>query len=197
MSACRTQRSGGTGHPRASKCAWCQHMGASVRACTWKQHGQQDQFVSGDYVVSACYGHMLASVWGGSAVRQENKDRLERCLALSVAERANRAGAPQQHACAAALLDVCKLEELCSRRSRNSSVSNSSGDSGSSGDDSSSGGSDSSGDGACHCTAEVEAFRDWGTPYADVDRLLKGPQRGVMPGVLKGDGGRCRWCSHQ
>ena len=67
----------------------------------------------------------------------------------------------------------------------------------SSGDDSSSGGSGSSGYCGCHCTAEVEAFRDWGTPYAHVDRLLKGPQRGVMPCVLKGDGRRCRWCSHQ
>ena len=106
--------------------------------------------------------------------------------------RVSGAGAPPQHAWAAALLDACKLEELRSR-----SANSSSGDSGSSGDDSSSGGSDSSGDGGCHCTAEVEAFRDWGTPYADVDRLLKGPQRGVMPGVLKGDGRRCRWCSHQ
>ena len=100
--------------------------------------------------------------------------------------------APPQHAWAAALLDACKLEELRSR-----SANSSSGDSGSSGDDSSSGGSGSSGDGGCHCTAQVEAFRDWGTPYAHVDRLLKGPQRGVMPGVLKGDGRRCRWCSHQ
>ena len=29
-------------------------------------------------VSGACFGHMVASMWDGSAVRQENKDRLER-----------------------------------------------------------------------------------------------------------------------
>ena len=178
-------------------CAWCKHMRDFGHPCTWKPRGQQDQFLSAADVSAACFGHMVASVWDGSVVRQQNKDRLKRCLAMSVSERGSGEDAPPQHAWAAALLDACKLEELRSRRSRNSNVSNSSGDSGSSGDDSSSGGSGSSGDDGCHYTAQVEAFRDWGTPYAHVDRLLKGPQRGVMPGVLKGDGRRCRWCSHQ
>ena len=115
-----------------TKCAWCKHMRDSNHACTWKPRGQQDKFVSADDVRAACFGHMVASVWDGSVVRQQNKDRLKRCLAMSVSERGSGAGAPPQHAWAAALLDVCKLEELRSRRSRNSDVSNSSGDSGSS-----------------------------------------------------------------
>ena len=121
-----------------TKCAWCKHMRDSNHACTWKPRGQQDQFVSAADVSAACFGHMVASVWDGSAVRQQNKDRLERCLEMSVSERGSGEGAPPQHAWAAALLDACKLEEL---RTRNSNVSNSSGYSGSSGDDSSSGGS--------------------------------------------------------
>ena len=192
MLARGTRRRRGVTDAHDKKCAWCKHMRGSDHACTWKPRGPQDQFVSAADVSGACFGHMVASVWDGSAVRQQNKDRLKRCLAMSVSENGNGEGAPPQHAWAAALLDACKLEELRSR-----SANSSSGDSGSSGDDSSSGGSGSSSDGGCHCTAEVEAFRDWGTPYADVDRLLKGPQRGVMPGVLKGDGRRCRWCSHQ
>ena len=38
---------------------WCQHMGAGVSVCTWKRHGQQGKFVSGDDVASACFGHMV------------------------------------------------------------------------------------------------------------------------------------------
>ena len=87
MSVRRTRHSGGTGRSGASKCAWCKHMGADVGACTWKPRGQQGWFVSGGDVAAACFGHMVASVWDGSAVRQQNKDRLKRCLALSVAER--------------------------------------------------------------------------------------------------------------
>ena len=108
MSARRTRRSGGTGRAGGSKCAWCKHMGSTVDACTWKPRGQQGWFMSGSDVASACFGHMVASVWDGSAVRQRNKNYLKRCLALSVAERGNGAGAPPQHAWAAALLDACK-----------------------------------------------------------------------------------------
>ena len=104
MSARRTRRSGG-----GSKCAWCKHMGTTVDACTWKARGQQRQFVVGADVAGACFGHMVAAVWDRSAVRQQNKDRLERCLALSVAERGNGAGAPPQHAWAASLLDATTL----------------------------------------------------------------------------------------
>ena len=82
-------------------------MGAAVDACTWKPRGQQGWFMSGSDVASACFGHMVAAVWDGSVVRQQNKDRLKRCLALSVAEHGNGAGAPPQHAWAASdLLNV-------------------------------------------------------------------------------------------
>ena len=101
MSARRTRRSGGAGRSGGSKCAWCKHMGTTVDACTWKARGQQSKFVVGAGVAGACFGHMVAAVWDGSAVRQQNKDRLKRCLALSVAEHGNGAGAPPQHAWAA------------------------------------------------------------------------------------------------
>ena len=112
MSARRTRRSGGASRPGASKCEWCKHMGAAVDACTWKARGQQSKFVVGADVSGACFGHMVASVWDGSVVRRANEFRLERCLALSVAERGNGAGAPPQHAWAASLLDACKLQEI-------------------------------------------------------------------------------------
>ena len=103
---------------------------------------------------------MVASVWDGSVVRQQNKDRLKRCLAMSVSERGSGEDAPPQHAWAAALLDACKLEELRSRRSRNSNVSNSSGDSGSSGDDSSSESSGSSGGGGVAGPTQLRGKRE-------------------------------------
>ena len=142
--------------------------------------------MSGSDVASACFGHMVAAVWDGSAVRRQNKDRLERCLALSVAERGNGAGAPPQHAWAAALLDACKLQQIRSCRSCSSSESSNSD-------------SDSAGGGVLTgCENEdEETFRDWGTPYEDVDRLLGAPARGVTPGALKATGRSCRWCSHQ
>ena len=126
MSARRTRRSGGTGRAGGSKCAWCKHMGSTVDACTWKPRGQQGWFMSGSDVAPACFGHMVASVWDGSAVRRGNKNFLKRCLALSVAERGNGAGAPPQHAWAASLLDACKLQEIRSRRSCSSSESSNS-----------------------------------------------------------------------
>ena len=173
MSARRTRRSGGAGRPGGSKCAWCKHMGTAVDACTWKARGQQSKFVVGADVAGACFGHMVAAVWDGSAVRRQNKDRLERCLALSVAERGNGAGAPPQHAWAAALLDACKLQQIRSCRSCSSSESSNSD-------------SDSAGGGVltgCENEDEdEETFRDWGTPYEDVDRLLGAPARGVTPG---------------
>ena len=107
MSARGTRRIGGAGRPGGIRCAWCKHMGAAVDACTWKPRGQLSPFVVGADVLGACFGHMVASVWDGSKVRQENKDRLKRCLDLSVAERENGAAAPPQHAWAAALLDAC------------------------------------------------------------------------------------------
>ena len=59
--------------------------------------------MSGSGVASACFGHMVAAVWDGSAVRQQNKDRLERCLAVSVAEHGNdfsaRGSAPDFFVC--------------------------------------------------------------------------------------------------
>ena len=94
---------------------------------------------------------------------------------------ASGAGAPPQHAWAAASLDACKLEELRCCRSRNSSGSSSSEDSGSSGDGSSSGGPGSSGDAGCSCTAGLETFLDWGTPYAHVDRDV---QVAVLPNSM-------------
>ena len=69
-----------------TKCAWCKHMRDSDHACTWKPRGQQDKFVSAADVRAACFGHMVASVWDGSVVRQQNKDRLKRCLAMSVSD---------------------------------------------------------------------------------------------------------------
>ena len=79
-------------------------MGAAVDVCTWKPCGQASKFVVGAGVAGACFGHMVAAVWDGSAVRRQNKDRLKRCLDLSVAEHGNGAGAPPQHAWAASLL---------------------------------------------------------------------------------------------
>ena len=139
-------------------------MGAAVDVCTWEPRGQASKFVVGADVAGACFGHMVASVWGGSAVRQCNKYCLERCLALSVAERGNGAGAPPQHAWAAALLDACKLQQIRSRRSCSSSESSNSD-------------SDSAGGGVLTgCENEdEETFRDWGTPYEDVERLLGAP----------------------
>ena len=130
--------------------------------------------MSGSDVASACFGHMVAAVWDGSAVRQQNKDRLKRCLALSVAEHGNGAGAPPQHAWAASLLDACKLQQIRSRRSCSSSESSNS--------DSD---SDSAGGGVLTgCENEdEETFRDWGTPYEDVDRLLA-VRRCCPPGAL-------------
>ena len=161
-------------------------MGAAVDVCTWKPCGQASKFVVGADVAGACFGHMVAAVWDGSAVRRENKDRLKRCLALSVAERGNGAGAPPQHAWAASLLDACKLQQIRSRRSCSSSESSNS-------DSDSAGGGVPTG---CGDEAE-ETFRDWGTPYENVDRLLGAPARGVTPGALKATGRSCRWCSHQ
>ena len=109
-----------------AKCAWCKHMGAAVDACTWEPRGQQSQFVVGAGVAGACFGHMVAAVWGGSAVRQQNKDRLERDLGLSVAGCETGAAAPPQPACAAALLGACKLHQVRSRRSCSSSESSNS-----------------------------------------------------------------------
>ena len=40
-------------------------------ACTWKPRGQQDKFVSAADVSAACFGHMVASVWDGSVVAEE------------------------------------------------------------------------------------------------------------------------------
>ena len=188
MSARRTRRSGGAGRSGGSKCAWCKHMGTAVDACTWKARGQQSKFVVGADVAGACFGHMVAAVWDGSAVRQQNKDRLKRCLALSVAEHGNGAGAPPQHAWAASLLDACKLQQIRSRRSCSSSENSNS-------DSDSAGGGELSSP-CCENEAE-ETFRDWGTPYEDVDRLLGAPARGVTPGALKATGRSCRWCSHQ
>ena len=99
-------------------CAWCKHMGAGPNVCTWKSFGNQNQFVSGADVAAACFGHMVASVWDGSNVRRQNKDRLKQCLASSVSEVGNGADAPPQHAWAASLLDACELHELRARRSR-------------------------------------------------------------------------------
>ena len=99
-------------------CAWCKHMGAGPNVCTWKSFGKQNKFVSGADVAAACFGHMVASVWDGSNVRRQNKDRLKQCLALSVSEVGNCADAPPQHAWAASLLDACELHELRARRSR-------------------------------------------------------------------------------
>ena len=84
-----------------TKCAWCKHMRDSDHACTWKPRGQQDKFVSAADVRAACFGHMVASVWNGVVVRRQNKDRLKRCLAMSVSEHGSGAGAPPQHAWAA------------------------------------------------------------------------------------------------
>ena len=125
-------------------------------------------------------GRVLATWW--------RRDRLKRCLALSVAEHGNGAGAPPQHAWAASLLDACKLQQIRSRRSCSSSENSNS-------DSDSAGGGELSSP-CCENEAE-ETFRDWGTPYEDVDRLLGAPARGVTPGALKATGRSCRWCSHQ
>ena len=179
------------------KCAWCKHMGVGPNVCTWKSLGKQNKFLSGADVAAACFGHMLASVWDGVNVRQQNKDRLKQCLALSASEVGNAADAPPQHAWAASLLDACKYQELRARRSR--APTGSSSCSGSSEDDENLGSGVESGEGGSCAGAESDSefFLDWGTPYSNVDRLLGAPRRGVMPGVLKGDGRRCRWCSHQ
>ena len=89
MPARGTRRRRGATDAHDEKCAWCKHMRGSDHACTWKPRGPQDQFVSAADVSGACFGHMVASVWDGSAVRQENKDRLKRCLAMSVSENGN------------------------------------------------------------------------------------------------------------
>ena len=183
MSARRPRRSSSAGRPGASKCAWCKHMGAAVGACTWKPCGQLGPFVVGAGALGACFGHMVAPVWGGSKVRQENKDRLKRCLALSVAGRGNGAGAPPQHAWAAALLGACKLQQVRSRRPCCSSGSSNS-------DSDSAGGGVPTGCG----NEDGETLRDWGTPCGDVERLLGAPARGVTPGALKATGRICRWC---
>ena len=184
MRVMRSGRGRGTRRSRAGACSWCQSMGARAPPrCTWKARGPQDKFVSPVCVRDACFGHMVASVWSGARVRQENKDRLKRFLSNSVEELAGSGEEPAQHAWAAALLDVCKLEELRCCRLHSSSESDS---------------SDSGGGGECSGDNDaVETFRDWGTPYANVGRLLGGPGRGITPGALKAEGRSCRWCSHE
>ena len=61
----------------SDRCAWCLSMGANAPAvCTYKACGTQAKFIGTACVRRACFGHMVASVWDGSHVRQENKDRL-------------------------------------------------------------------------------------------------------------------------
>ena len=184
MRVTRSGRGRGTRRSRAGACSWCQSMGARAPPrCTWKARGPQDKFVSPACVRDACFGHMVASVWSGSRVRRQNKDRLKGFLSNSVEELAGSGEEPAQHAWAAALLDACKLEELRCCRLHSSSESDS---------------SDSGGGGECSGDNDaVETFRDWGTPYANVDRLLGGPGRGITPGALKAEGRSCRWCSHE
>ena len=68
MSARRTRRSGGTGRSGGGKCAWCEHMGAAVDACTWKPRGRQSEFVMGAGVSGACLA--LGGAWKGEAFVQ-------------------------------------------------------------------------------------------------------------------------------
>ena len=72
--------------------------GASTWALVRTSAGKQNKFLSGADVAAACFGHMLASVWDGSNVRRQNKDRLKQCLALSASEVGNAADAPPQRA---------------------------------------------------------------------------------------------------
>ena len=116
-----------SGRALPGACSWCQSMGARAPSrCTWKARGPQDKFVSPACVRDACFGHMVASVWSGARVRQENKDRLKRFLSNSVEELAGSGEEPAQHAWAVALLDACKLQELRCRRLHSSSESDSS-----------------------------------------------------------------------
>ena len=67
----------------SDRCAWCLSMGANAPAvCTYKACGTQAKFIGTACVRRACFGHMVAFVWDGSHVRQQNKDRLERLLAM-------------------------------------------------------------------------------------------------------------------
>ena len=72
----------------SDRCAWCLSMGANAPAvCTYKACGTQAKFIGTACVRRACFGHMVASVWDGSHVRQQNKDRLKRLLAMSISEK--------------------------------------------------------------------------------------------------------------
>ena len=100
----------------SERCAWCLSMGANAPAvCTFKARGRQEMFTGTACVRRACFGHMVAYVWDGSHVRQENKDRLKRLLAMSISEKESEAGPGRdiaQHCWAEHLLDACKYEEI-------------------------------------------------------------------------------------
>ena len=128
--------SGGSGN-----CSWCRMVGTAALQCTWKSRGMQDKFTSAVCVRNACFGHMVASVWDGERVRQENKRRLKRYLKESMQLGADEE--PVQHAWAAHVLDACRYEEL---RQRHTCSSDSCGSS----DGCDSSGSDGSSDGLTH-----------------------------------------------
>ena len=135
-------------------------------------------------------------MWDGERVRQENKDRLKRYLKESI--QLGDDEEPVQHAWAAHVLDACRYEELRQRHTCSSDSCGSSDGCGSSGSDGSSDGGCSGPGRSCEPCSRADplaTFRDWGTEYAGVDVLLRGPRCGVAPGELRGAGRKCAWCS--
>ena len=169
--------------PSGRVCAWCRRAGRNAGECTWKVDGHQDKFTCAADVRRACAGHMIASVWDGTRVRWQNKDRLRRYRSASIAGCSSHV---PQHDWAEHVLDACKYEELLAAASAGSS------DSGSSSDHWSD--SDSSSEEQATSVDAAATHRDWGTKYAGVDTLLR--RAVVSPGELRGQGLQCRWCSH-
>ena len=100
----------------SDRCAWCLSMGANAPAvCTFKACGTQAKFIGTACVRRACFWHMVASVWDGSHVRRQNKDRLERLLAMPWARQQHNLHSAQWSAASCAASSLYRYRELPTR----------------------------------------------------------------------------------
>ena len=154
--------------PPAGVCAWCKRAGRGADECTWKASSHQDKFTCAADVRSACAGHMIASVWDGTRVRRQNKERLQRYRSASIAGCSSHV---PQHDWAEHVLDACKYEELLAAANAGSSGSGSSSDHWSDSDSSS---EEQASEEQATSVDAAATHRDWGTKYAGVDTLPPG-----------------------
>ena len=102
-------RARGSGRAAAGRCRWCIRAGSDTPdRCTWSSVGSElGKFTCGADVRAACPGHMAAAVWRSGRCRQQNADRLKRCLTASKAE---CSGSVPQHGWAQHALDAYEWE---------------------------------------------------------------------------------------